>query len=38
MTDLLLQALITASQLAPDDQDRLADAILQASELPVIEA
>ena len=38
MTDLLRQALTAALQLAPEDQDRVAEAILRASELPVIEA
>ena len=38
MTDMLRQALITAHQLAPEDQDRIAHSILAATELPVIEA
>ena len=38
MTDLLRQALVTAHQLAPEDQDRIARTILAAVELPVIEA
>ena len=38
MTDLLRQALITAHQLDPADQDKIARTILGASDLPVIEA
>ena len=38
MTDLLRQALITAHQLAPEDQDRIARSIIASIELPVIEA
>lgn len=38
MTDLLRHALIKAYQLDPEDQDRIARAILSASDLPVIEA
>ena len=38
MTDLLRQALITAHQLDPEDQDRIARTILSVTALPVIEA
>lgn len=38
MTELLEQALATASHLHPEDQDRIARTILNTIDLPVIEA
>lgn len=38
MTDLLQIAIANAQALAPEDQDRIASAILNGYLLPVIEA
>lgn len=38
MTEMLLQAILQAQALAPEDQDRIAETILRRTELPVIEA
>jgi len=38
MTELLFEAILTAQMLAPEDQDRIAELILTATDLPVIEA
>lgn len=38
MTDLLQLAIVNAQALAPEDQDRIASAILHGYALPVIEA
>lgn len=38
MTELLFEAILSAQNLDPVEQDRIADIILAKLELPVIEA